>query len=146
MLSLSPEKLLVLLVVALIVLGPDKLPQVARKLGAAWGDLRRLRAKLETDLRSAFPDLPPTHEVAQAVRSPLAFLDRLADEHDRTRPALDPEASLAAGSSSDAPGPEAGNDDGVAHGGAPGAVAATGADNAAPGRPFPSVPDDPSMN
>lgn len=28
-----------------------------------------------------FPDLPPTHEVAQAVRSPLAFLDRLADEH-----------------------------------------------------------------
>src|ERR1700691_302977 len=85
MLDLSPVKLLVVLVVALIVLGPDKLPQVARQLGAAWGDLRRFRARLESDVRGAFPDLPPTHEVAQAVRSPLAFLERLADEHDKAQ-------------------------------------------------------------
>ncbi|MGH9016501.1 MAG: Sec-independent protein translocase subunit TatA/TatB [Acidimicrobiales bacterium] len=85
MLSLSPAKLLVLLVVALIVLGPEKLPQVARQLGAAWGELRRFRARLESDVRGAFPDLPATHEVAQAVRSPLAFLDRLADEHEKTQ-------------------------------------------------------------
>src|SRR5476649_1456642 len=83
MLSLSPAKLLVLLVVALIVLGPDKLPQVARQLGAAWGELRRFRTRLESDVRGAFPDLPATHEVAQAVRSPLAFLDRLAFEHEK---------------------------------------------------------------
>ena len=87
MLSLSPAKLLVLLVVALIVLGPDKLPSVARHLGAAWGDLRRFRARLESDVRGAFPDLPATHEVAQAVRSPLAFLDRLADEHEKSQAA-----------------------------------------------------------
>src|SRR5271157_6094582 len=85
MLSLSPAKLLVLLVVALIVLGPEKLPQVARQLGAAWGELRRFRSRLETDVRGAFPDLPPTHQVAQAVRSPLAFLDRLADEHEKSQ-------------------------------------------------------------
>jgi TatA/E family protein of Tat protein translocase len=89
MLSLSPAKLLVLLVVALIVLGPEKLPQVARQLGAAWGDLRRFRSRLENDVRGAFPDLPPTHEVAQAVRSPLAFLDRLADEHEKAQAAAD---------------------------------------------------------
>src|SRR5580658_4563610 len=87
MLSLSPAKLLVLLVIALIVLGPEKLPQVARQLGAAWGDLRRFRARLESDVRGAFPDLPATHEVAQAVRSPLAFLDRLADEHEKSQTA-----------------------------------------------------------
>jgi sec-independent protein translocase protein TatB len=87
MLSLSPAKLLVVLVVALIVLGPEKLPQLARQLGAAWGDLRRFRHRLESDVRGAFPDLPPAHEVAQAVRSPLAFLDRLADEHERTKAA-----------------------------------------------------------
>src|ERR1700733_11438305 len=85
MLSLSPAKLLVVLVIALIVLGPEKLPQVARQLGAAWGDLRRFRARLESDVRGAFPALPPTHEVAQAVRSPLAFLDRLADEHEKSQ-------------------------------------------------------------
>src|SRR5580700_7366587 len=84
---ISPAKLLVVLVVALIVLGPDKLPQVARQLGALWGDLRRFRSRLESDVRGAFPDLPPTHEVAQAVRSPLAFLDRLADEHEKSQTA-----------------------------------------------------------
>src|SRR5580658_319856 len=97
MLSLSPAKLLVLLVIALIVLGPEKLPQVARQLGAAWGDLRRFRSRLESDVRGAFPDLPPTHEVAQAVRSPLAFLDRLADEHEKSKAAEAAEGDEMAG-------------------------------------------------
>lgn len=79
MFSLSPAKLLVLVVIALIVLGPDKLPQLARQLGSAWADLRKWRARLESDVRSNFPDLPSPQEVVQAVRSPLSFLDRLAD-------------------------------------------------------------------
>jgi sec-independent protein translocase protein TatB len=83
MLSLSPAKLLVILVIALIVLGPEKLPQVARQIGALWHDLREWRSRVESEVRGTFPNLPPTHEVAQAVRSPLAFLDRLADEHER---------------------------------------------------------------
>src|SRR5580700_10354328 len=96
---ISPAKLLVVLVVALIVLGPDKLPHLARQLGAAWGDLRRFRTRLESDVRGAFPDLPPTHEVAQAVRSPLAFLDRLADEHEKslTSGTAPPEAETPSG-------------------------------------------------
>src|ERR1700691_996705 len=97
MLSLSPAKLLVLLVIALIVLGPEKLPQVARQLGAAWGDLRRFRTRLESDVRGAFPDLPPTHEVAHAVRSPLAFLERLADEHEKSQAAAAAGADEIAG-------------------------------------------------
>jgi sec-independent protein translocase protein TatB len=83
MLTLSPAKILVVLVIALVVLGPEKLPGVARQMGAAWGDLRRFRARLESEVRGVFPDLPPAHEVARAVRSPLTFLDRLADEHER---------------------------------------------------------------
>lgn len=83
MLSLSPAKIVVVLVVALIVLGPEKLPGLARQLGAVWGDLRRWRTRLESEVRGVFPDLPPTHEVAQVVRSPLTFLNRLADEHER---------------------------------------------------------------
>jgi sec-independent protein translocase protein TatB len=80
---LDPAKLLVILIVALVVLGPDKLPSVARQMGAAWGEIRRFRERLETEVRGAFPDLPSTHQVAQAVRSPLAFLDQLADAHER---------------------------------------------------------------
>src|SRR5580700_163027 len=80
---LDPGKLLVILIVALVVLGPDKLPGVARQLGAAWGEIRKFRQRLETEVRGTFPDLPSTHQVAQAVRSPLAFLDQLADAHER---------------------------------------------------------------
>lgn len=78
---LSPAKLLVVLLVAIVVLGPDKLPKVARQVGSLWGDFRRLRTRLETDVRGNFPDLPSTETISQAVRSPLAFLDSLADTH-----------------------------------------------------------------
>jgi Sec-independent protein translocase protein TatA len=82
MLLLSPAKLLVVLVVALIVLGPDKLPKVANQVGALWHDLQRWRSRLEQEVRGAFPDLPPTHEIARAVRSPLSLLDHLVDSHE----------------------------------------------------------------
>jgi TatA/E family protein of Tat protein translocase len=78
---LSPAKLLVVLVVAVIVLGPDKLPKLARQVGSLWGDFRRLRQRLETDVRGNFPDLPSTDRITQAVRSPITFLDSLADTH-----------------------------------------------------------------
>ncbi len=100
MLSLSPAKLLVILVVAMIVLGPEKLPGVARQIGAAWGDIRRWRTRLENEVRDVFPDLPATHDVAQVVRSPLAFLDRLADEHEHGRSTNGAEANGSAAASS----------------------------------------------
>ncbi len=78
---LSPAKLLVILVVALVVLGPDKLPKMARQVGSLWGDFRQFRERLESDVRGNFPDLPSTETIAQAVRSPLSFLDTLADTH-----------------------------------------------------------------
>jgi sec-independent protein translocase protein TatB len=79
---LSPAKILIVLLVAIVVLGPDKMPKVARQIGSLWGDFRRLRERLETDVRGNFPDLPSTEKISQAVRSPLTFLDSLADTHD----------------------------------------------------------------
>lgn len=75
---LSPAKLLVILVVALIVLGPDKLPRVAKQIGGLWGDFRKFRDRLEADVRGTFPELPSSDKIARAVRSPLSFLDDLA--------------------------------------------------------------------
>jgi sec-independent protein translocase protein TatB len=147
MLSLSPVKLLVVLVIALIVLGPEKLPQVARQVGAAWGDLRRFRTRLESDVRGAFPDLPPTHEVAQAVRSPLAFLDRLADEHERSREgAADGADPATAPVATGPPSSTAGNGTGVHDDGA--GAAATGERTTVPESlaRYHVELDDPSMN
>ncbi len=79
---LSPAKLLVIGVVALAVLGPDKLPTLAKRVGSLWRDFARFREKLESDVRGSFPDLPSTETITKAVRSPLTFLDTLADGHD----------------------------------------------------------------
>ena len=79
MLFLSPAKLLIILVVALTVLGPETLPRVARQIGGLWGEFKRFREKLESEVRGTFPDLPSTETITQAVRSPLTFLDTLAD-------------------------------------------------------------------
>ncbi len=79
MLSLSPIKILIVLVVAMILLGPDKLPQVARQLGAGWRAIRDFQQKMETEVRSTIPDLPSTEHITRAVRSPITFLNSLAD-------------------------------------------------------------------
>jgi sec-independent protein translocase protein TatB len=46
MLDLSPEKLLVLLAVGIVVLGPDKLPRAARSLARGISRARSLAAHL----------------------------------------------------------------------------------------------------
>ncbi|MGH9304621.1 MAG: twin-arginine translocase TatA/TatE family subunit [Acidimicrobiales bacterium] len=55
--GLDPAKILMILLVALVVLGPERLPRAARQLGSAWRELTRLREKLETEVRGALPDL-----------------------------------------------------------------------------------------
>jgi Sec-independent protein translocase protein TatA len=101
MVLLSPPKLFMILVIALVVLGPDKLPSAARRIGAAWSDFQRWRARLEGEVRATFPDLPSTTEIARAVRSPISLLDRLAEDH-------------GAASSSDAVGETSGESTGEA--------------------------------
>jgi TatA/E family protein of Tat protein translocase len=51
--SFGPAKILIVLMVALIVLGPEKLPQMTRQVGKAWGDFRRFREHLEDEVRGA---------------------------------------------------------------------------------------------
>jgi sec-independent protein translocase protein TatB len=55
--GLDPVKLLFILLAAVIVLGPERLPKAARQLGAAWRQLSQLRLRLEEEVRSAMPDL-----------------------------------------------------------------------------------------
>ena len=88
MLNLDPAKLLVIAVVAIILLGPDKLPQVARQVGGAWRSFNEFRHRMETEVRNTMPDLPSTTEIARLARSPSALLDHLSnmgpDESRRT--------------------------------------------------------------
>jgi sec-independent protein translocase protein TatB len=80
--SLSPIKIMVIVAVALLLLGPDKLPEVAHKLGSSWRALKRLQEKVEAEVREAIPDLPSTSDIVRIARSPVNMLNQLADRAD----------------------------------------------------------------
>jgi sec-independent protein translocase protein TatB len=82
MFNLDPGKLIVIAVVAIILLGPDKLPQVARQVGAAWRSFGEFRHRMESEVRSTLPDLPSTSEIARLARSPSALLNHLSSMSD----------------------------------------------------------------
>lgn len=79
MLNLDPGKLLIVGVVAIILLGPDRLPQVAGQVGGTWRSFSDFRSRMEAEVRSNIPDLPSTSELTTLVRSPSALLHRLSD-------------------------------------------------------------------
>jgi TatA/E family protein of Tat protein translocase len=78
-LNLDPAKLLIIAVVAVILLGPDKLPQVARQVGAAWRSFNEFRHRMESEVRSSIPDLPSSADIARLARSPSALLNHLSN-------------------------------------------------------------------
>jgi sec-independent protein translocase protein TatB len=61
MFGISAAEVMIIMLVALVVLGPDRLPVVARKVGQVVGDLRKVSAGFEAEMRSAMlePDQPP---------------------------------------------------------------------------------------
>jgi Sec-independent protein translocase protein TatA len=78
MLNLDPAKLLVIAVVAIILLGPDRLPQLARQVGGYWRSFNEYRHRMESQVRESMPDLPSTSELTRLARSPSALLDHLS--------------------------------------------------------------------
>lgn len=59
--SIGPAEILVVLVVALIVLGPNRLPDAARSMGKAMAELRRVTSGVQAEVRDAFAEAPPTY-------------------------------------------------------------------------------------
>lgn len=57
MLNLDPAKLVVILVLALVVMGPEKMQSSARHFGALWRSVTEFREKAEQQVRDALPDL-----------------------------------------------------------------------------------------
>jgi sec-independent protein translocase protein TatA len=49
---LSPWHLLIVFVVAVLVFGPDKLPEIARQIGRGLHEFRKVRGSFDDNLRS----------------------------------------------------------------------------------------------
>jgi sec-independent protein translocase protein TatB len=73
--NISATELLVIAVVALLVLGPDKLPDAMRKLGRATREIRRVTSGFEAELRDALSDpietpTPPATPTSNGASAP----------------------------------------------------------------------------
>lgn len=64
--SLGGAEILVILVVALLVLGPERLPEAARQVGRVMAEVRRMSSGFQAEIRDAMqtpvagPPVPPT--------------------------------------------------------------------------------------
>ena len=120
MFNVGGMELLVIAVVALVVLGPDKLPGAVRQLGQVTGELRRISKGFQTDLRGALDEAEREAEAARqasaagpaqgtpdpgaaraAAHAELAAIEGARDEQPAPQPSSDDGGSAAAPSGDD---------------------------------------------
>lgn len=109
MIDISVEKLALLLIIAVLVLGPTKLPEYARKLGRLIRELRRMASgaqeKLRQELGPEFEDIdwrkmdPRQYDPRRIIREALLEEEPLAEPAIPTKaePPARPVVRLAAG-------------------------------------------------
>jgi Tat protein translocase TatB subunit len=79
--SVSPAELLTIAVVALLVFGPKRLPEIMRKLGGAVREMRRAAETLKTGLEDEVGEV--LGPLDQARREITSALDPTAPAPDR---------------------------------------------------------------
>ena len=70
--SLGPAEILVVLVIALLVFGPNKMPDIARQVGKGFREFRRVQQHLKSELRDVVSEFDsPTDASAQQQPAPM---------------------------------------------------------------------------
>ena len=97
MLNVGAGELMVILVVALLVLGPTKLPVVARQVGKVMTELRRMSSGLQREFREAveepvagFKDAMDAPIEAEARKRGREITERMAAEREQAAEASSP--------------------------------------------------------
>lgn len=101
MFNLSGSEIIVILLLGLVVLGPDKLPDAMRRAGKLYGELRRLSDSFQDEFRSAIDE--PMNEVRQTadmIRKTASF-DPIPDDKLKKK-SLDPSTTMEPTTSRDA--------------------------------------------
>lgn len=97
MFGIGPSELIVILVIALLVLGPKRLPELAAGLGKGLAEFRRATADINAELDDARRALEEqTREAARTPQGPRPV----------SRTARPPAATTVAAASTETPPPE----------------------------------------
>ena len=98
MFNIGGGELIVILLIALIVLGPQRLPDAARQLGKAMGDLRRLSTGFQDEMKQALETADDPTRIAPR-RNVLG--------RDEAAPAADDDPEAVGAAAPQDPAPEA---------------------------------------
>jgi sec-independent protein translocase protein TatB len=95
--NLQGGELLIILVLALVVLGPEKLPEAMRRVGRAYAELRRMGSGFTREFRDAIEE--PANDVrrvmtetSEAVDAALRPADPVPPSEAATAPTTEPPA------------------------------------------------------
>jgi sec-independent protein translocase protein TatB len=74
MFNLSGSEIVFLLLIALIVLGPEKLPEAVRKFGKTYAEFKKMSAGFQTELKTALDEpMREMRETADAFKKAANF-------------------------------------------------------------------------
>lgn len=109
MFNLSGGEIVVLLLIGLVVLGPEKLPEAMRKFGRVYNEVRRVATGIQRDVTSTFAE--PVSELRKTANEAKRIFS--GDEGDRpAQPAAEPEPPFVPYESPGTPSSSgSGNDD-----------------------------------
>lgn len=88
MFNLSGSEIVVILLLALIVLGPEKLPEAIRRFGRVYGELRRMSTGFQTDIKNAFEE--PVRELKQTAQLTKDAVTQAFETKDADAPRPEP--------------------------------------------------------
>src|SRR4249920_1055068 len=99
--SLGPAEILVVLVIALLVFGPNKMPDIARQVGKGFREFKRVQQHLKSELRDVVSEFDSPSSSAAVQPDPVPMLPPKDESPagpdagpDAAAPAPAPEASL----------------------------------------------------
>jgi sec-independent protein translocase protein TatB len=98
--SVGAPEILVILVLALLVLGPERLPQAARTMGRWVGEVRRITGSLQAEVQDVVDEvMRPVNETATVATSSFTSTFTSSDA-EGSPSAVEPDAATATASPS----------------------------------------------
>lgn len=82
MFNLSGSEIVVILLLALVVLGPEKLPEAIRRFGRLYGELRRMSKGFQSEFKDAFDE--PMRELRATAQMTSDAVRQAIDAPDET--------------------------------------------------------------